>query len=450
MKAFFQKTIEYISDRFHRVGGAAAAAFRAASKRIACLFDCGIGGVLKASGAVMTVMGEKKRSFSKLLYRSTAFAVMTIVVLSAPAFNRITFAYEVRFGGETIGYISDESVLGKAENIAKDSADDSRELPTEPQLNFTIVSNDQLISADDLSDKLYGGALSTRRGDGVFINGKFAFAVSSLGIAQNALESLTAEYKKATGADSARVAERISYAAGVFGTARFVDAAGAAGLLRKALTVTTTAEVKKTESIAYGTDTVSDSSQYIDYKKVISKGKNGVKALLCEQVYVNGVLQSEEVIDEEIVKAPVNQRMAVGTKKRNRSVKHSESASLIWPLERKENEYISQHFGEDGHKGIDIAIYHGTRIFAAHAGTVIEVIHSNSGYGNRLRIKDSSGFVTLYAHCSEIHVKKGDTVNAGDEIAKVGSTGKSTGPHLHFEVIVGDERQDPAPYLGLS
>lgn len=105
------------------------------------------------------------------------------------------------------------------------------------------------------------------------------------------------------------------------------------------------------------------------------------------------------------------------------------------------------------HAGIDIANSIGTPIVAASDGVVISA-GPYAGYGNMVKLRHSDGTVTLYGHCSSILVDIGQRVWAGDQIAKVGNTGNSTGPHLHFEVhLNGTDRVDPTGWLarrGLS
>jgi murein DD-endopeptidase MepM/ murein hydrolase activator NlpD len=103
----------------------------------------------------------------------------------------------------------------------------------------------------------------------------------------------------------------------------------------------------------------------------------------------------------------------------------------------------------NGHKGIDINAREGTPVRAAADGEVIMAKHYYGSYGHTVIIRHDNGLITLYAHCSELLVEEGDTVKAGDEIAKVGSTGRSVGPHLHFEVIdtCGNRRLNPTDYL---
>jgi murein DD-endopeptidase MepM/ murein hydrolase activator NlpD len=102
--------------------------------------------------------------------------------------------------------------------------------------------------------------------------------------------------------------------------------------------------------------------------------------------------------------------------------------------------------GRTFHRGIDLAAPAGTPVHAVAAGTVIRSA-SDRSYGNVVVINHHNGYKTLYAHNATLLVKVGQQVKAGQQIAKVGSTGHSTGPHLHFEIHRSGQRVDPAPYL---
>jgi len=100
------------------------------------------------------------------------------------------------------------------------------------------------------------------------------------------------------------------------------------------------------------------------------------------------------------------------------------------------------------HKGVDFAAPTGTPIFAAADGMVTDAGWTDGGYGNIVELRHSDGSVTLYAHTNRVYVSKGQIVNRGQAIAEVGTTGRSTGPHLHFEVQPdGKNAVDPMDYL---
>ena len=98
------------------------------------------------------------------------------------------------------------------------------------------------------------------------------------------------------------------------------------------------------------------------------------------------------------------------------------------------------------HKGIDIAATRGTPILATASGTVTFAGWS-SGYGYLVKIDHGSGVETYYGHCSKLYVSAGDTVEAGEQIAAVGSTGNSTGNHLHFEIRLNGKQVNPQTYV---
>jgi murein DD-endopeptidase MepM/ murein hydrolase activator NlpD len=97
--------------------------------------------------------------------------------------------------------------------------------------------------------------------------------------------------------------------------------------------------------------------------------------------------------------------------------------------------------------GINLAVPEGTPIKAADDGVVAYAGNELKGYGNLVLVRHSNGFVTAYAHASEIMVKRGDTVKRGQVIAKSGQTGNVTSPQLHFEIRKGATPVDPSQYL---
>lgn len=98
------------------------------------------------------------------------------------------------------------------------------------------------------------------------------------------------------------------------------------------------------------------------------------------------------------------------------------------------------------HTGLDFPADTGTAIVAA-AGGVVVTQEYNAAYGNMVEIDHGNQLITRYAHASKVLVKKGDLIKRGQKIAEVGTTGRSTGPHLHFEVLVQDVPQDPQKFL---
>jgi len=98
------------------------------------------------------------------------------------------------------------------------------------------------------------------------------------------------------------------------------------------------------------------------------------------------------------------------------------------------------------HTGLDFQADTGTPILAA-AGGVVVAQEAHPAYGNMVEVDHGNGLITRYAHASRVHVRKGDLVKRGQKLAEVGTTGRSTGPHLHFEVLLDGAPQDPQKFL---
>lgn len=129
------------------------------------------------------------------------------------------------------------------------------------------------------------------------------------------------------------------------------------------------------------------------------------------------------------------------------------TGSFLWPV--ASYVYVSSRFGlrvhpitgeKKSHTGIDIASNQGTAVYASDGGSVT-LAGWNGGYGNCIMIDHGNGYVTLYGHLSSISVSVGQTVSQGATIGAVGSTGNSTGPHLHFEVLKNGTRIDPEQFF---
>ena len=131
-------------------------------------------------------------------------------------------------------------------------------------------------------------------------------------------------------------------------------------------------------------------------------------------------------------------------------VKTDLGVTLIKPIDSGYT--ITSRFGwrsRDNHPGLDVAAPKGTAIKAAAGGTVIFAGSGSpyGGYGNIVVIQSNSSTAIRYAHCSKIYVRKGEVVEQGQVIAAVGSTGISTGNHLHFEIRYNGKKIDPQKYV---
>ena len=160
---------------------------------------------------------------------------------------------------------------------------------------------------------------------------------------------------------------------------------------------------------------------------------------------VSELYEKKVVVQRTTYSAPSASNYTSGSS----SAKVSLGISLINPV----SGIITSRFGSNdsvrdhSHSGLDIAAPYGTAIKAAASGTVTYSGNANDGYGYYVIISHGNGVSTVYAHCSQLLVSAGQTVSQGEVIAKVGSTGNSTGNHLHLEVRKNGVTYDPQNYV---
>lgn len=201
-------------------------------------------------------------------------------------------------------------------------------------------------------------------------------------------------------------------------------------------------ESSRNEEIRYEQEVIEDAELPKGETKVKQQGENGEKNIQTIVTKENGVTVKTEVTHEEVLKEPVKHIVLKGTK----VIPSRGSGSLAWPAV---GGYISSKMGHRWgkmHKGIDIARPSDRTIKAADNG-VIESAGWDGGYGNKIVINHQNGMKTTYAHLASIDVSVGQTVARGAKIGVMGTTGQSTGIHLHFEVYQNGQLKDPMQYL---
>jgi murein DD-endopeptidase MepM/ murein hydrolase activator NlpD len=205
--------------------------------------------------------------------------------------------------------------------------------------------------------------------------------------------------------------------------------------------VTTTEEVTYQQSIPFSTIYKKDDSLLTFQQKVIERGIYGTKQVTAKVTKVNGLETKREILKETVLKEPTPQVVARGTK----DVPSRGTGRFLWPISGR----ITSPFGRRGremHTGVDIAGPAGDDVKAADSGTV-RFSGRSGGYGNLIIIDHGNGFSTYYAHNQKNLVSAGDEIDKGGVIAKRGSTGRSTGNHLHFEIRKDGNPQDPLNYF---
>lgn len=197
------------------------------------------------------------------------------------------------------------------------------------------------------------------------------------------------------------------------------------------------------ETLPYDVVVEKDGSLWRGRQKVKQKGENGSREVTYKVVLKNGAEVSKVVLNEKVLKQPVDQVVVKGS--RLVVASRSGSGRLGWPTSGRITSGYGRRWGRM-HTGIDIDGSTGQPVGAASGGRVIST-GWDGGYGKTVVISHGGGVVTKYAHLSKIDVEVGQEVDRGDLIGLVGNTGRSTGSHLHFEVIVGGSFQNPMRYL---
>lgn len=207
-------------------------------------------------------------------------------------------------------------------------------------------------------------------------------------------------------------------------------------------TVVTTEEEVATEAIDFEVIVEKDDSMYEDEKKVKVEGVAGSKEVTYYHTKHNGERVETQVIVEEVLEEPVAQVVVQGTKERPKTMA---TGSFMVPTRGRISSNYGMRWGRM-HRGMDFAASTGTPILAADGGVVTHAGYQGS-YGYMVEVNHENGYKTRYAHCSKMHVKVGQRVYKGEHIANIGNTGRSTGPHLHFEVLVNGTQKNPSGFI---
>ncbi len=432
----------------------------------------------------------------------TAFGFLISYVLG------LNYAVSVEYNGEHVGYVQDESVFADAADHLQSRMiyqDDDEVLSSVPAFSIAVVDSAEIVESPQLTDTIIRSSGSDIvQATGIKVDGKFLGAVKDASELKNALSDILARHQ--TSADErAEFTKNIQLESGLFLSTNLTDetslistltsnveqnvyhtvvagdspskiaeeydmtleslvnlnpgilnscVVGQQVLVNQAepyLPVKTIRVETYDEPIAYSTVYVDSSNLYEGQTQTVSAGVNGTKKVTAEVSYVEGVESSRTVLSESVSAQPVAAKVARGTMKMMVASGYENasksSAGLIWPTY---GGYISQTYGstryESWHNGIDYATSYGTPIVSVLPGTV-EFAGWRGTYGNLVIVNHGNGIKTWYAHCSSILVRQGDTVAQGQQIARVGSTGRSSGNHVHFRVLVNGVERNPLNYL---
>ena len=398
----------------------------------------------------------------KLLINTPRFmaAILTAIVLILTVTTTVlatdaTVAYNVMLDGKKIGTVKEHTVLAEAEILAAELVNNSEcnSLIGQPELVYTIAGGKSLADANTLSAQIVNNSEKIAKVSLLVVNNVNLAVEANNDIINSALEEYLKNYATNHQMESVEFSSSLSVVSVYIPKAKAEKLPSVKEYVSNnpdSLPVQSYTTITVTEDVPFTTKSTKTSKLLAGSTKVTKPGEVGSAEVVYKVAYRDGKEVERTKISSKVVKEPVAQEALVGTKRVVAADKNGE-ASMCWPVKRVSGSYVSSYVGDGrGHKGMDIVAKGGTPIYAATAGTVVFASRDNSGYGKYIIIDHGNGIKTLYGHCSALYVKKGDTVSEGEHIAAVGTTGYSTGNHLHFEVRINDRPVDPVPYIGYN
>lgn len=294
---------------------------------------------------------------------------------------------------------------------------------------------------------------------GLYIDGKLIGATSETDALNAALEQVLVDYKEGYDDETTtEFANDVVVKGGSFSEDEIMTVSDIMAEAKGRFSIALSTDIVYTREIDYEVKTEYDDSQYSSYKKVKTKGKNGEEEVTIRTTFTDGMQTDAVETETKVIKKAVDEVVVRGSKdgivKESSSSSSSSSGStsgtFCWPLPYTHN-ITSNYEWRWGrmHWGLDISAggVYGQPIIASDGGTVVQAGDNGDGYGNYVIIDHGNGYKTLYGHCSSVAVSYGQHVSQGDTIGYVGSTGNSTGPHLHFEIIYNSNKLNPLQFV---
>ncbi len=388
---------------------------------------------------------------NRILVKFTSFALVAVLslVVSIVACG-ITIGFNVNYSGKNIAVVSKTSVFDKAKALVLENMEDKKTAAAieKPKFAFTITITDKLDSEKKVADAIIENTDDISCGYAVKVNGE-VLTYTTCNDIKFYLEQARCRFFVEGAENAASFVDAVSVEEGYYLNSKMEDEQTAKAKI-DALQVKTVSTVKSQNVIAFSTKTTNRNDQYIGYSRLVKSGSNGLESVVESVETINGAETARTLISKEVIKQPVAQVIEKGTKIEYASATEKAQASgagLIHPMNKGDVKKITAYWGDGrGHKGIDLAGDTGSPIFASKGGTVI-FAGSDGNYGYCIVIDHGDGLKTRYAHNSALCVKKGATVSQGQQIAKLGNTGRSTGPHLHFEILKNDKQVNPTAYI---
>ena len=384
----------------------------------------------RAIGASYAIDESLLQYSSSLLPRSEVVDSEELEEGLSEEIGLVTYGYSLYVDGELIGATPYEGALDELLKQLKDGISDENTISCEFEETVEIkpgyVSTDSIMNLGYLAETLY----STKTAEVTYevkSGDTWSQIANSHGLTSTELLALNPGYD----INRLSIGEVLTLSASV-----------------PYLTMTVVEQERYMDAIPFEVEYTDSANLYKGDYKVTSPGENGSADVVANVTYVNGEEMERVILSSVTLKDPVTEQRLQGTKDRPTWLP---TGSFRWPCSgnitsRFGYRNLSYSYASKNHKGIDIANRRGTAIYAADGGTV-SYAGWMSGYGYLVQINHGNGYVTYYGHNSSLIVSVGQHVYKGQQIARMGSTGNSTGNHCHFEVRYNGVARNPLNYL---
>jgi murein DD-endopeptidase MepM/ murein hydrolase activator NlpD len=476
-----------------------AAPFRAAFAALV-YFTAGCSARLRhiSSGesfSLLTAQKTAKKPNHARINMALTFAAAAVLIFAASIYR---VGLEVILDGESIGYVSSQSVVEQSIALVSERAGEimGRSFTLTPDISyrFSIVNKNRIFDSEGVEAGLLSSIPDIDRLCVLVVDGVQIAAAWTPGEIQTVLNELLGQYHSegqtsfyqevsiqsqlapislmktqdelrtkltATVSGELRITVRDGDTIeGISETYRitaeelfalnpgmeYPPEEGQSLLLRREtplLSVVCSEPVSFLMAVPFETEYIDDPNLWTGETKQLTEGADGEALVMAVQTSIDGYSPDTEEVGRLILVEPVTETIAVGSRTRYAT------GTFVRPHYGQ----ITSRFGmrtlfgrRQMHYGVDFRGPRGAHIVAADGG-VVEFAGSKPGYGQVVIINHQNGYKTLYAHCSRIHVAVGQRVGQGEHIANIGSTGRSTGNHVHFEIQANGVPRDPMPYL---
>ncbi len=342
----------------------------------------------------------------------------------------VTPAYCLYVDGEYIGATPYEGALEELlANLKEDATNEntiSCEFAEDVEIRQEYVPSEEIMNLGYLAETLYSTksaevTYEVKKGD------TWSEIANSHGLTSKELLALNPGYN----IDKLQIGEVLTLSASV-----------------PYLTMTVVQQERYVDEVNYDIVYTDSANMYKGDYKVTSPGQYGAADVVANVTYVNGEETERTILSSVTLREPVTEQRLQGTKDRPTWLP---TGSFRWPTSGRITSYFGGRrspggIGSTNHKGIDIANSYGAPVYAADGGT-ITYAGWMGGYGYLVQISHGNGYVTYYGHNSSLLVSVGQHVYKGQQIARVGSTGNSTGNHCHFEIRYNGVAKNPLNYL---